>query len=526
MKKHLLPLLFLILIVLWQTHSLFRPGWFASHDGVFHLRRVAEMSSMLKLGYFPVRWGLTLDNRYGIPLFNYVYPGPYYLAGAAQLLSGISSTTLVKILIIGAFALGSLGWYFLFERRSRWLAVFAAGLYLTTPYQLLNIFVRSSVGEIITLGILPWVLVAHAQISSKNRVFWYSPLPLFFVLISHSYLGLMAIPLVLIYQYFSFKKIKLIIESTFLSLGLASFFLLPLILERKLVLSGYLHDYSFRYFDHFVYFKQLLYSRWDYWFSMPGIAQDGITFQLGFAQMITVIIVIFSLLFRRSRTILILLGLYFVTIFLMLPISRFVWELFPIIQVIQFPWRLLSLVAFITPLLASQIKPKPILIISLLILGIINTRNYRTPMKFWTPEEFSTDYTIVQDKTTTSYRGELVPRWSTVERWQGPLATSDDAVLELDPVSNQGNIIFTATTGLQDAHAIVQKNYFPSWQGRVDSNKLVLTPTSDGAISVPLLSGTHLYTVKLGSTPLELLANLLSFIALYYLFVLGRRHVR
>lgn len=525
MKKHFWPLLLTLGLTLWLTFSLLRPGWFDSHDGIYHIRRVGEMTEMLKLGYFPVRWGLFLDNSYGTPIFNYVYPGPYYLASFLKLITPLGVPTILKLLAIGSLGGGALAWYVFFQKKSRLAGVIAATLYLTTPYQLVNLFVRFSLGEIMVLGILPWVLVMYQYLAKQGRLLWYSPLPLFAALISHNFLGLLGMGVILTYSFFSFPNFRLLLKTTLLSLLLASFFLLPMLFERSLVLSGVAQDYSFHYFDHFVMPFQLLYSRWDYWYSMPGIVNDGMTFQLGFASLSTVFLALILFLRHHSRSLAILFLLYLATIFLMLPMTRFVWNHVPILQVMQFPWRLLGIAAFVTPLFLLHLKPTPILLFLVLFLGLINTRNYRSPRKFWDSTEFATEYALIKDKTATSLRQELVPRWAVTERWQNVLVSSDQVAIELDSASTQGKIIFsTVATGTESA--TVHKNFFPSWQGQVDGQPLILAPTVDGAISVPLAPGAHTYTIKLGSTLVEIIANALSLLTLLYLILLKFRYVR
>jgi hypothetical protein len=156
---------------------------------------------------------------------------------------------------------------------------------------------------------------------------------------------------------------------------------------------------------------------------------------------------------------------------------------------------------------------------------LINTRNYRSPRKFWDSTEFATEYALIKDKTATSLRQELVPRWAVDERWQNVLVSSDQVAIELDSASTQGKIIFsTVATGTESA--TVHKNFFPSWRGAVNGQKLILSPSVDGAISVPLSPGAHTYTIKLGSTLIELLANGLSLLTLLYLIMLKFRYVR
>jgi hypothetical protein len=61
-----------------------------------------------------------------------------------------------------------------------------------TPYQFLNIIVRGALGEILALGLIPWVLCSFASLAAaKNSLKWYHPLPLALLLIAHNFLGIL-----------------------------------------------------------------------------------------------------------------------------------------------------------------------------------------------------------------------------------------------------------------------------------------------------------------------------------------------
>ena len=71
-----MEIIFLILLSIPAIWALIPPGYFYTHDGVFHLVRLAHFYNELKNGQFPVRWAHDLAYGFGYPLFNYIAPLP------------------------------------------------------------------------------------------------------------------------------------------------------------------------------------------------------------------------------------------------------------------------------------------------------------------------------------------------------------------------------------------------------------------------------------------------------------------
>ncbi len=529
----------LTFISLLSVKYLLKPGFHYGHDALWHVQRITAMFNELKLGHFPVRWVSNLDNKYGVPLFNYVYPGPYYLAASLMFL-GIGNVTAFNLTTTFFYVLGGWGMYFLF-RRKPFVGFISALIYLFTPYQFVNLFVRSAFGEIAVMGLAPWVFVALEDFKVKQQLKWYHPIPLALALISHNFLGPILFALVFLYL-LVLKSPLTSYLSLLTSFALASFFLFPMFFERSYLLSSVERNFSFKYSDHFVYPQQFFYSRWDYWYSMPGIAKDGMTFQLGFANIVIVILTLFMFAFFRSRItdhrLLFFLFSFLFFIFLMLPQSNFFWRSLPLMQAMQFPWRFLAFTALISAILGGLIleiiykKSKSntfIIGISLVLLAVFNTRHYHRSMRTLSQKEFQTYQQIYANKTTTSARSELIPKLAPKERWQpvdpglvGSRLAKYDGGSRVDKIKDrEDNIYFTAFAENDRVKLRLYRNYFPSWHATVDGQKLALSPSGSGEIIIPLKSGKHLYHLWVGQTNLEKLANLISLITLLYILYLS-----
>jgi len=521
-----LGLVMLVLTGIFLIFAIFHSGWYTSHDGIFHIYRTEEALSMLKLGQFPLRWAGNFDQGFGIPLFTFVYPLPYYLSAVLSYVIG--ATWSLKVLIVTAYLTGGLGIYKLFYKKDPFVAITLALIYLMTPYQFLNIFVRGAIGEILALGLIPWVLVSFSSFmyKSSNSLKWYHPLPFALLLLSHNFLGILFG--VFLFGYILTQKIsrRPALLSFAISFGLASFFILPMVAEKNLLYSSQHPDLNFRYDQHFATPKQLLYSKWDYWYSMPGEA-DGMSFQLGFAQIgLCTVAILYLILKKRQMPSFYLIVAYGGSVFLMISRSSFIWELVPILKSIQFPWRFLFMPAVLTPLLAftwlSQIKNKQLkylILIFILILGFVNIRNYRRPMKNLSLTEYTDLYRLYLNKTSTTFRSEILPKWSVPnERYKFEDILVNSGNMTIDNFTS-APLSLTATINNKPDDSVgrltILRNYYPGWVATMDgSYQVALTPTNEGMISLSPVIGVHTYNIEMKSTMIEKIANLISLISL------------
>lgn len=546
MTKFLLKHIWLILLLLTAlllVNSLFKSGWYSAHDGIFHIYRTEEALSMLKLGSFPLRWAGNFDQGFGIPLFTFIYPLPYYITSALSILIG--SIWAVKFMLIAAYLLGGFGIYFLFQSKSRILAFSLSLLYLMTPYQFLNIFVRGALGEVLAMGLMPWVILSYNSLFKNSATLkWYHPIPLGLLLISHNFLGILFSVFLFGYILVNKKFLRLSFISLFTSFGLAAFFIVPMISQKDLLYSTIHPDLNFRYDQHFVKFNQLLYGKWDYWYSMPPDQVDGMSFQLGFAQLIVatlgILYTLYSILYthktpKSSALQIYLIFAYLGSIFLMHAKSNFIWEFFPILKSIQFPWRFLFMPALLTPILAYPLlyslrsrKLFTLILMGTIALSFINVRNYRRPMKALDLTEYTDLYRLYFNKTSTTFRSEILPKWNVEhERFKTDELLINSGNMTLDKLSSDPLSINFELNNKPDpsvARASLLRNYYPGWVLLMDQKeKIEIAPTSEGFITFTPPLGTHSYELKIKNTTIELVSNYISLISLLGLGYLWRK---
>ncbi len=76
-------LLLVAFFALLGSFPLLHSGLFPTHDGEYHVIRFYEFDKVLRDGNLYPRWAPDLNNGYGVPLFNYVYPLPNYFSSLA-----------------------------------------------------------------------------------------------------------------------------------------------------------------------------------------------------------------------------------------------------------------------------------------------------------------------------------------------------------------------------------------------------------------------------------------------------------
>jgi hypothetical protein len=408
MRRHLVPIsLFTLLTLvitwqLWTTRAV--PN---THDGIYHAVRISELLANLQTGQFPVRWAAGLDNGYGIPLFTYVYPLPYYLAVPLSAL-GVSPFWIVKILTIGFLWLGGLGIYCL-SPQQRLRSLVAATIYITAPYQLLNVFVRGALGETLALGLIPWVMVIGRRLTSRSLQ-WYDPIPMALLLLSHAFLGYLWLPIYLILTWTRKSWVKQIVLILF-AFGLSAWYIIPAITKAGWVVSGATGDYTFAYRDHFVSLLQLLTGPWGYGFSVKG-SGDGISFQLGYVIW-TLGLILAMTQKVRLKYLLVIGG----SLFLMLEPSLKIWEMVAPLALMQFPWRFLVVPLAVTVYWFQVSDAKtPLLrdnglLVALGIGAMLFALTHNQPRYPQSEVQYMAEWYANRTGTTTSARSELLPKW-------------------------------------------------------------------------------------------------------------------
>ncbi len=172
--RNTLPLA-LLLVLLYPVWSIMlRPDldlWATDDAAETHLQRIYAMR--LAFGEtlaFP-RWIPDLYRGYGYPVFNFYSPIVYWV-GYLLTVTGVSVWNAFRLIGLGSIVSGAIGTYYLVrvtcqhqDGTCRSLpAVVASLVYVLAPYPfVINIYLRGNLPEALSLGLVPWFLLAVDQ---------------------------------------------------------------------------------------------------------------------------------------------------------------------------------------------------------------------------------------------------------------------------------------------------------------------------------------------------------------------------
>src|SRR3989338_418516 len=452
----------IIIFGLVGSKAFFHHGFYTSHDGEHQLVRQYIFDQGLRDGQVPVRFSRQLYNGYGYPLFMFTYCLPFY-AGEVFRLAGFSFADSVKTVFLIAYILSGLVMFWFARRWGNFAGVMAAVLYMWAPYRFSVMFVRAALGEHAAAVFVP-LLFGSISSGKKVKINVVSGV----VAIAGLFLSLammvqivllMFIPWAIGNWWLSKEKkyfVRRLVLMLLLGVGLAAYYLVPAAAYRGLTQKLNPNYFS----DHFVTLRQLVYSPWGYTFSMKGTENDGMSFQIGIAQWLIVGLAIFVCLKRillavlqgeslkETSGALVMVLIFFLSIFLMTEKSAFAWNRWKNYINIDMPWRFLLMTTFAASALAAvsfksltfaEAKGMPLLAIVFLGLSVYTNRiHLRVNEYFDYP-----DSRLAKYRGTSNSDNEYRPKWD-----DGGIANtiSKEAVIsqgsgDLTVIRNKSNLL-------------------------------------------------------------------------------------
>lgn len=554
-KKHW-GLILVIILPIFAILPLFNSGFFSIHDDE-QIARLYELDFILKAGQFPPRWIPNLGFGYGYPLFNFYPPFVYYLAELFHLI-GFSLIDSTKIVMGLGFILPSLFMYLWVRNHYNVLSgVFSSVLYTYASYHTVDLYVRGALSEFFSFVWIPAVFWSFDTLVKKKTVSWVilSSLFLSFVILTHNLVAMQFIMFFVIYLIFliivnrkDFKKIIiLLLFAGGLSLGLTAYFWLPSILEKSYtlvdtILTKELANYSI----HFVCPIQLWYSPWGYAGSGAGCI-DGISFQVGKVQLILSLLNIFIVIFlflkkkgEESFYNLLVLTLFIISLFMMIPLSKPIWDNIQPFSYLQFPWRFLLFAVLFSSFLAgaalnfllkTRVSKVLIFIFTLMIISFVIWKAfpYLSPQKYLNKSD--KDYTTETDLKwrVSKMSFEYIPKGVAVKKSKigtTMLDISKDQVAKasykainglnkvkiINDLPQKKEFIVNSEKG-----GILQINTFsfPGWKVFIDNEEVEYSDNNRlKLIDITIPGGEHNVSILFTETAIRKIGNSISIIAL------------
>ncbi len=539
---------------------LFNGGFLSTRgggDSPFLLFRLHQLAAALADGHFPVRWMPDAAYGMGYPFFSYYAALPFYLAAGLHFwgLGLIAAVKLTQWLgfVLAAGASWGLVHHFSRSRPAAWLAAVA---YTFAPYHLVNVYVRGdSLTEFWAMGLYPLALWLAARVwdrPGRGRLVAFAAGYAALVL-THNISALIFSPFLLLFVLLlaagrRWRRAGWLGLGLLLGLALSAWFWLPALAEQGAVqlaaqTSGYFH-----YSNHFrplgLGAGQLVQPGWAFDYDPAG----GNPFAMGLVQAVLLVAGLLSSVWQwrtdaqrlaRPLNLFALLALL-VSTGMMLPASRLIWDYLPLLPMVQFPWRFLSVQALAASILIGQIadwqtrsvRPHPFsrpVIVTLLCLVILLSALVGLRPDFValstadiTPEQLQL-YEWFSGNVGTTIRSEylpqdVVPRPYTSE---GVIAGRSAARMLMGQAAadlqakRTGRERWSVDVQPDGATVAFPIHYWPGWRAEVDGRPAPVFPADSlGWLTVDLPAGEHSVEFRLGRTPLRLVAELVSLFAL------------
>jgi hypothetical protein len=557
-------------------------------DSPFLLVRLEQLVIGLRTAGFPpgglpVRWMPDAAYGLGYPFFNYYAALPYYIAAGLRLLGWGPIRALQATQALG-FILAAASMALLARRvlGHPAAAALAAVAYTCAPFHLANVYVRGdSLSEFYAFVFYPlilWALLRLRDHPSPAGAAWLA-LSYGGLVLTHNLSALMFSPFVAAFalwllctpapvspsdidlgpgarKRFDFARLRRalawMLGGGILGLALAATLWWTATAELDQVWMGVKDIQTTGYFNYAGHFRRLIGARGEPPLIQPRLlfnydTSPGDTpFTMGAVQAAAIALgtIVWGVArLRKTRgqassptglTPLWLFGLAAST-FMIAPLSRALWDHMPILPIVQFPWRFLSVQAFFGALMAGELAlrlPRPwwvaaIATAALTAAAVGGLRPEYLPIAEAdvTAERLALFESFTANVGTT-IRGEYLPagvepglRASTVTLHRGqrppPLVLAGDLVRATLERRDARSERWRVEVASEQAHMAFHTLHFAGWQATVDGTPIAIEPLSgSGLISLRVPKGEHAVTLRFGRTGVRHAADLVSLTAL------------
>ncbi len=341
-----------------------------------------------------------------------------------------------------------------------------------------------------------------------------------------------------------------------LAVGLAAIFLFPLLAEQRYIGQAVWVRNSYQVETNLIYFHQLFSTSWGFGYSVAG-PDDGMSFQLGLAPLLLAVGGVGYSVRRRGQHRGLLAFFLLTTVIIagmMLVPAAAVWQWLPLGDLIQFPWRLLTLTALALAIMggasvqilavaigderrdvdhapAAATNRRPAVFVLALFI-IIASAAFLQPQ--WTPitardesplaiMDFEMEHPdmigVMQGTQQPFEETPLLAQYLAGEPLQkAAIIEGAGTVTMLAHGARSGRLRVDAATPVQ----LVYYTYnFPGWTLTANGRPLeIITRPPYGLIGFELPAGTHLVTLRMGTTPARRAGDIVSGLSLLIVLLL------
>lgn len=370
-------------IFLILCYVLLQQGIWSGHDWLVHFQRMISLNEELDGGQLPPLFDYWTPGQFGYSWQMFYPPLSSWLFLLTRVITFETASTLVqmKLVFLIIFIVAFISAYYAAKRQhgSAAAGYLCAILFVTSGYFLTNIFIRFALGEILAMSFMPLFLRGCSSLLGDRKDIWLIPFATIIIALSNiPSIVVMAIFFILFYAMnakalTTKQNFKFFIFSLIVILTLSAFYWLPLLYHIRhseiFATSGKLLNYN----DLFKFSSGVA----ETFFSMSssyGASNHGMYLSIGIIQLILLLIYLWRGESLPAKKMLVI-----ALLFIVISTHLFPWYLipthFPIIKLMQFPWRLLSCATAIVALytagmLAGMMQRRPALVSILAVLCI------------------------------------------------------------------------------------------------------------------------------------------------------------
>ncbi len=533
---------------------LLRGGYFISHDGLFHLYRLAGLDRALHQGVIYPRWFPDFAYGYGHPVLNYYSPLAYYVGEIFHLL-GFGYIASTRLTFLAGFLLAGLAIYLLArDLWGRFPALVAAVAYTYAPYHLADTYVRGALAESLAFVFMPLVLWAIGRLFKQKKGTYAVVAALGYggLILTHNLTALIFAPLFFAYALLwtkrEFRLLALVGLSFFLALGLTAFYWLPALTEARWVglAAGFA---STGYRDHLTPLRESIspFLLYRYFPNQAVEAEHPLSLVQAFLLLISVVAV-FRLAKmgqkKASWQMALFLLIASLSFFMTLTYSLSLWRpLEPLLASLQYPWRFMGIASLGLAFLAGGVtfwaKEESkgdfwgyVVGVSLMALSVIAglahlpaERLEMTDAEVTVARMWEEDF--VHRQIGTTWTAEYLPVWVRADRSEISLPPSTPKALaprgfEAPKVAVIKEGYLWYELGVKSAKSTTLRFhifYFPGWQGYLEEKKVDTYPSGEfGLVTLDVPTGEHQLLLRFEGTRERKLGSALS-LAIFILLI-------
>ena len=532
MPRYRPPFLVIPIAALIAILPLIFRGCSCGHDFDFHILNWFEAAQQFVHGNLHPHWAYTPAFNAGEPRFIFYPPISWIIGALLGLIMPWMSTPIAYTWL--ALTAAGLSLYHLAKTfATQNAALLAAAFYIVNPYMLYTAYERTAYAELLAAAWIPLLLHAILQeevtiprIAIPIALLWLTNAPA--AVMSCYALALLILIRVANSGVPSRESTTVAIKATLgtaLGLGLAAFYILPAAYERRYVQIAMAILPGMTPQDNFLFHR------------LGDPDHDGVLRTASIVAIIlialTVIALTINALQRKKHPILLSLTILAATITLLLiPLSAPIWHYLPELRFLQFPWRILAILAPTLSLAIAlslsplNLKPAATAALSLTIAAALTWPAYHFFHQYCYPEDtIPTRLALFQSANPgTDPTDEYTPNTANndiLAKANPPFWLSTNPAAPSPTESTPG----PAPTHLTLASPIPQTlilnlRSYPLWKITDNGSPVSTLPRPDGLIAIPIPAGPSIIDITPNHRADEILGLIISALALLVLSLL------